>query len=1002
MSAALPELETIEQVETLDFPNPPTDWLIPTDSVQTYSEGGDYEVSEMSMSKELSEGSPSAICALMATDQQEAESAQPIDENSAGMSKDKNSERASVISACVNSVCEKLHNLSVLPVAFTAFAAKSPATQNQTLTFAAIDAEIKRQDMAVQEDCLNRNLRWVFHAKDIAPWSQEYPFVQALVADTNMLLQPRVYRSSEQYTRTMERITTDVLKAKKLLIEQEIDLKAQEAHHFKSAGLKRAAMASNQSLIRFVENILISSPSLVSDITEHELRQATIREIGSTRCSGHIPVYAGMSYPLPEYLLDYEVSNFVEMQKKDSWAEVVSRKSTSDTVQHMYRSKRSFHKHAHPRNKHNNTVMCFAAVEGDPDETPQGVPGNETPEGVPRDEPPQQVAPVETEREPVPEPSDSKKAKAAAARKAKKEKADAERARKATQSARVTRGSTRVVQTSEGPEIIPPGRPASYEEALAQYVGQTFEGTMFAEMGLPTVATQGASTSMAPPRLPASLGGNPAQRSLISGTPLTMPPATAVTEAGLARPIAAPRTGIPSTTEDAGPQLRTVAEQIRERFQAQFPGSDFPVARVLQTLLPEGYSVSRNDPTLPHVPTGHGCADDPPPRPENLAPREAHEDDATFNARMDAWFRVHSMYLQTLKGYKLRMQTRQMVRSNLTTHDKNLRKISDCTKDTPISDWLRQTRLNLVARHVHEEAEQVKQASSYLYSALQRRWIIAKDKALLENKPITWRMFANHLLTGVDGVQPAEVALKALQTFTVQAGKTASANLYHFQKVWDTCIDCLPGTRYQMPSGYELCTLFVDKVVRHLPKDISNSLIDSYVAQVTQREQTDFFLGDKAVIDDWYREQTQNLLLQGIAKANTMPSVHAPAEKPKGLFDKNHQDDRRKGMPGLSSMKGVKKVTGKRTRDQDRPKGQADPNRKAKTSKYSDFIDSLKNNPKVDIKLLFNEKGRCTFCGMNNHLGKDCRTNIAKKFADDPVRAVNNVVARDLANEFFK
>ena len=227
----------------------------------------------------------------------------------------------------------------------------------------------------------------------------------------------------------------------------------------------------------------------------------------------------------------------------DSWAEVVSCKSTSSAVQYMYRSRRPFHKHAHPRNKHNDTVMCFAAVEDDPEEPP---------EGVPRDEPQRPVAPVESDEQQrarsvaelanVPESSNSKKAKAAAAKKARKERADAERSKKATRSARVTRGSTRVVQTSEGPEIIPPGIPVSYEEALAQYVGQTFEGTMFVDMGLPTVTTQGASTSMAPPQLPTSWGGPPAQRSLISGTTLTIPPVTAVTNAGPARPISASRT----------------------------------------------------------------------------------------------------------------------------------------------------------------------------------------------------------------------------------------------------------------------------------------------------------------------------------------------------------------------------------------------------------------------------------------------------------------------------
>ena len=135
-------------------------------------------------------------------------------------------------------------------------------------------------------------------------------------------------------------------------------------------------------------------------------------------------------------------------------------------------------------------------------------------------------------------------------------------------------------------------------------------------------------------------------------------------------------------------------------------------------------------------------------------------------------------------------------------------------------------------------------SGSHLYSALQRRWIIAKDKAILEGKDVTWRLFANQLLTGIDGVQPAEQALKKLKSFTVQSGKTALANLYHFQKVLDVCEDCIPGTKYQMPSGYELCTLFLDRVVKHLPKDISNTLIDSHIAQVTLLEQQDFFLGD--------------------------------------------------------------------------------------------------------------------------------------------------------------
>ena len=47
----------------------------------------------------------------------------------------------------------------------------------------------------------------------------------------------------------------DVLKAVKLLLEQELDLKEQERHHLKSAGLKRTAMSSNSSFIKFAGKI---------------------------------------------------------------------------------------------------------------------------------------------------------------------------------------------------------------------------------------------------------------------------------------------------------------------------------------------------------------------------------------------------------------------------------------------------------------------------------------------------------------------------------------------------------------------------------------------------------------------------------------------------------------------------------------------------------------------------------------------------------------------------
>ena len=57
-----------------------------------------------------------------------------------------------------------------------------------------------------------------------------------------------------------------------------------------------------------------------------------------------------------------------------------------------------------------------------------------------------------------------------------------------------------------------------------------------------------------------------------------------------------------------------------------------------------------------------------------------------FNKRVHAWSRFHGIYLQQLTAHNLRMKTKDMVRARSSGSEKNIRKISDCTKDTPISD----------------------------------------------------------------------------------------------------------------------------------------------------------------------------------------------------------------------------------------------------------------------------------------------------------------------------
>ena len=230
--------------DPFDFLDAPAgDWLQAMESEHSYHESDNFEVSDPLMSAELMDESPEALCALMATSVEEvgpAELEKP-EESNPGMSKDIN------LVDCLNdkelgACCKKLRDMTVVSNCIVKSQNKmyKPYTK-RVLTFESIDAEIARQDQEVQEACLKKNLLWVFLAKDITAWAGEYPYVQALVANGNVLLQPRIYRSSEQYIKVIDALATDVLKAKKLLLEQELDLKLSEKHFFKQAGLKRAA-----------------------------------------------------------------------------------------------------------------------------------------------------------------------------------------------------------------------------------------------------------------------------------------------------------------------------------------------------------------------------------------------------------------------------------------------------------------------------------------------------------------------------------------------------------------------------------------------------------------------------------------------------------------------------------------------------------------------------------------------------------------------------------------
>ena len=145
----------------------------------------------------------------------------------------------------------------------------------------------------------------------------------------------------------------------------------------------------------------------------------------------------------------------------------------------------------------------------------------------------------------------------------------------------------------------------------------------------------------------------------------------------------------------------------------------------------------------------------------------------------------------------------------------------------------------------------------------------------------------------------------------------------------------------------------------------------------------------------------QSLLLQGIAKANALPKSQ-PNGEPRGLFGKDRKDQAGPSGGKFPPRKGgVQKLTGKRPREEARQQGRASEHQRPKNNSFGDFMDSLKNNAAVDHSKLFHEKGKCIFCGSTKHSAKDCRVNMQARFEKDPVRAKNNLLARDLASKFF-
>ena len=194
---------------------------------------------------------------------------------------------------------------------------------------------------------------------------------------------------------------------------------------------------------------------------------------------------------------------------------------------------------------------------------------------------------------------------------------------------------------------------------------QTLTGGMFRELGLPTTddspltSTLGASTSMGPPPLPAARPETPLTPLFTSYTPRSIP-ALSRTVPTLGRPpVVTPTIPVRTPASVLTPErMKTIADAIEQRLEAKYPGQTIPIARILQTLLPEGYNITTDIPGLPPTAAGFDAADGPPPMPAYPQPQDAAETEEVYMARLDRHYRLYAMYLQEYQGYDLRMRTR--------------------------------------------------------------------------------------------------------------------------------------------------------------------------------------------------------------------------------------------------------------------------------------------------------------------------------------------------------
>lgn len=353
------------------------------------------------------------------------------------------------------------------------------------------------------------------------------------------------------------------------------------------------------------------------------------------------------------------------------------------------------------------------------------------------------------------------------------------------------------------------------------------------------------------------------------------------------------------------------------------------------------------------------------------------ESNETFLSRMAVW-KAKAEGALLMQQFRA-AQNKESVRFNQGLDSKAMSNIVTLKPDSPaaISEWLRTTRDNLIARGVHNEQRQVQIAQTHLRDSIARRWQTAQSSILKRGLAVTWARFATELLTSMEGKLPAEQARSAFDRYKYHADKTCSANLHHYKKIFDAMDDTMPGTKVGWPSGYDICQQFVTQVIPNCPVSVRVSVQSSYQTALIAKEQSGFFVSaSKEVVDKWYESQWSSMLLQALELAKLVQTKNdAPREKPDKPTAAGKRNGSAHGGPPPGMEKRVKTTNGN---GKNKPKEKEGVN----VASFQAFKALVQSKPNLKWGDLFhgNDK-KCLFCNQP-HSYADCHANLSNHIKD--------------------